>query len=260
MSFLIDSHCHLHYDYSPKTTKDIINEAQNEGIKYLITIGTDAESFDPLQKIAEEFDSVYYTAGIHPHDVKNIDESLLGILRKHSKHPKCVAIGEIGIDYYYEHSPRELQKKWCKKQLELALEVNKPVVIHSRDGEEDLLNLLKEYAQKVPYGNSPGVIHCFTGTKEFGQACLDLGFYISCSGIITFKNSEPLRETIRTFPLERLLVETDSPYLAPIPFRGKKCEPSMVKHTALKLAEIFGVEFEHCAQVTFENTKKLFRL
>lgn len=260
MDALIDSHCHLHYDYSPKTIQNIIDEAKAAGVNHLVTIGTDPASFEPLRQIADTYKSVHFTVGIHPHDVKDMDESTLENMRSFSQHSKCCAIGEIGIDYYYEHSPKDLQIKWCKKQLDLALELNKPVVIHSRDGEDDLLKLLTKYAGQVQKTRSPGVIHCFTGTREFGQACIDLGFYISCSGIITFKKSEELRETVKTFPLDRLLVETDSPYLAPMPYRGKKCEPSMVVHTAEKLAEIKGISIAQCAAQTYKNTMNLFSL
>jgi TatD DNase family protein len=181
-------------------------------------------------------------------------------MRDYLKHTKCVAVGEIGLDYYYEHSEREKQKKECQAQLEIAVETKKPVVIHSRDGEDDLLPMLASYAKRQSGAASLGVIHCFSGTETFGRACLDLGFYISISGILTFKNSEALRQTIRTFPLERLLVETDSPFLAPAPLRGKKCEPFMVKHTALKLADLFGVSFEELSTITTRNARACFGL
>jgi TatD DNase family protein len=203
---------------------------------------------------------VFHSAGVHPHDVDKWADGDLERIRAASAHEKCRAIGEIGLDYYYDNSPRELQKQWLVEQLRLASEVALPVVIHSRDAEADLLAALKDYVHGLRGSHVPGVIHCFTGTEDFGRACLDLGFYISFSGILTFKNAEPLRAAAKAFPLERLLVETDSPFLAPIPFRGKKCEPSMVRHTALKLAEIKGVSIEEVAAVTTVNSRRVFRL
>ena len=257
---LIDSHCHLNYDYLPKTLETILEEADQSGVKTLITIGTDLESIPKIQKISETYPQVFHTIGVHPHDVHTLKAEDLEILETAAQHPKCRAIGEIGLDYHYEHSPRETQQAWLKLQLDLALKLNQPIVIHSREGEEDLLHSLVEYAAKVPKIQSPGVIHCFSGTVEFGQRCLELGFYISFSGILTFKKSDEVRTAAQLFPLDRILVETDSPYLAPIPFRGKKCEPSMVKLTAQKLAEIKGLTFEEVARVTTENSRKLFRI
>ena len=176
------------------------------------------------------------------------------------KHPKCVAVGEIGLDYYYEHSDRKKQQDECKAQLDIAAKARKPVVIHSRDGEDDLLPLLKDYVSKLDGSYPPGVIHCFSGTEVFARACIDLGFYISLSGIFTFKNTEDLRQMVKGFPKDRLLVETDAPFLAPVPMRGKKCEPAMVKHTAMKLAEVLEMPFDELARMTSENAKKCFQL
>ncbi len=258
---LIDTHCHLNYDYDAgKTPADLVREASENGVETLITIATDHTNFEAVRNISEQFSNVYHTIGVHPHEASLVNESILNSMRDYLKHPKCVAVGEIGLDYYYEHSEREKQKKECQAQLEIAVETKKPVVIHSRDGEDDLLPMLASYAKRQSGAASLGVIHCFSGTETFGRACLDLGFYISISGILTFKNSEALRQTIRTFPLERLLVETDSPFLAPAPLRGKKCEPFMVKHTALKLADLFGVSFEELSTITTRNARACFGL
>lgn len=257
---LIDTHCHLNYEYDGgKTASDLIREAETAGVGILITIATDPGNFEAVQRISDQHANVYHTIGVHPHEATLVTPEALMAIRRHATHPKCVAIGEIGLDYYYTHSPREKQMEECRSQLEIAIDLQKPVVIHSRDGEDDLLPLLKEYASRQK-GASLGVIHCFSGTEAFGQACLDLGFYISLSGILTFKNSEALRQAVRSYPLERLLVETDAPYLAPAPLRGKKCEPFMVKHTALKLAEVKGVSFEELAEITTRNAMKCFRL
>jgi TatD DNase family protein len=256
---LIDTHCHLNYEYDGgKTPETLVNEARANDVGILITIATEAANFETVRKISEQFPNVYHTIGVHPHEASLVNDSVLATMRRDLQHPKCVAVGEIGLDYFYEHSEREKQRTECRAQLEIAIETKKPVVIHSRDGEEDLLPMLTDYAKRQSGAASLGVIHCFSGTREFGQACLDLGFFISISGILTFKNSEALRQIVKTFPLERLLVETDSPFLAPAPLRGKKCEPFMVKHTALKLAEVMGVSYEELAQVTTRNAKSCF--
>jgi TatD DNase family protein len=181
-------------------------------------------------------------------------------LDKAGRHPKCRAIGEIGLDYHYDHSPRDIQKSALKLQLDLARQLGLPVVIHSRDGEEDLLQALTDYSKQLTTGSIPGIIHCFSGTVAFGQACLDLGFYISFSGILTFKKADEVRTAAQLFPLDKILVETDAPFLAPIPHRGRKCEPSMVRLTALKLAELKGISFEEVARTTTANSKRVFRI
>ena len=256
---LIDTHCHLNYEYDGGKTPDaLLADAKANDVSFLITIATEEANFKTVQEISERLPEVYHTIGVHPHEASLVNPSVLDSMRQFLKHPKCVAVGEIGLDYYYEHSEREKQKTECRSQLEIAIETKKPVVIHSRDGEGDLLPMLTDYAKRQSGAPSLGVIHCFSGTREFGQACLDLGFYISISGILTFKNSEELRQTVKTFPLDRLLVETDSPFLAPAPLRGKKCEPFMVKHTALKLAEVMGVSYEELAAITTRNAKACF--
>lgn len=258
---LIDTHCHLNYDYDGgKTPSDLVNEAATNGVHTLITIATEEANFDAVRKISETFPNVFHTIGVHPHEASLVTEQTLKIMRPLLDHPKCVAVGEIGLDYYYDHSDRKKQQLECEAQAEVALDAKKPLVIHSRDGEDDLLAILKAYAKKMSGDYSPGVIHCFSGSEAFALACLDLGFYISLSGIFTFKNSEPLRQMVKGFRYDRLLVETDSPFLAPIPMRGKKCEPAMVKHTALKLAEVLGLPFEELAALTTENAKRCFKI
>ena len=256
----IDSHCHLHYDYSPKSTADLVREAREVGVSHLITIGTDLNSLSAVREISEKFDNVYHTVGVHPHDSAQLSSEGLEILEKAALHPKCRAIGEIGLDYHYDHSPREIQIEVLKKQLDLAARLQLPVIIHSREGEEDLLKELQNYARIIQPSTIPGIIHCFTGSLEFGRACLALGFYISFSGILTFKNAQDLRIAAQEFPLERILIETDSPYLAPIPHRGKKCEPSMVRFTAQKLAEIKNLPLETIAEITTKNAQVVFQI
>jgi TatD DNase family protein len=257
---LIDSHCHLNYDYDGKTADDLIREAEAAGVDALVSICVDFESHPEVVAISERHPNVFHTVGLHPHEGMHWKAEDEDYIRKAAKHPKCRGIGELGLDYYYSHSPKELQIHALRRQLELALEVELPIVVHSRDAEGDLLPELEQYAKRVKPGNEVGVIHCFTGTREFGQRCIDLGFYVSLSGILTFKNAEDLRQSVQSYPLDRLLVETDSPFLAPIPFRGKKGEPSMVVQTAKKLAEVKGLPLEEIARITTENSRKLFRL
>lgn len=255
---LIDSHCHLNYDYAPKTVDDLVREARLADVRAMVTIGTDLKSIAEVRTISEKYPDVYHSVGVHPHDAITLSDADTSLITEAAKHPKCRAIGEIGLDYHYDHSPREVQRQRLDQQLEIALASKKPVVIHSREGEDDLLESLTRYAKKVSTGVIPGIIHCFTGTEKFGLACIDLGFYVSFSGIITFKKAEEVRAAASAFPLARLLVETDSPYLAPMPHRGKKCEPSMVKLTAVKLAEVKGVSFEELAQATTQNSCRVF--
>lgn len=269
---LIDSHCHLNYDYEGKTAADLVREAQDEGVGMLISIGVDLETLDEVVRVSEQFDNVFHTVGVHPHEAgKTLSlgrDAVVTALGNGARHPKCVAIGELGLDYYYEHSTHEAQQELLQWQLDLALDCGKPIVVHGRDAEEDLLRMLSAHAAKwlAKWGNPRtdgkpiGVIHCFTGSVAFGFSCIEIGFYISFSGILTFKKADDLRLACLNFPLERLLVETDSPYLAPMPFRGKKGEPRMVKQTALKVAEVKGVPFEEVARVTSENTRRLFNL
>ncbi len=257
---LIDSHCHLNYDYPPKSTEDLIREGSEAGVVAYVTIGTDLISIAKIQQISESFENVYHTIGVHPHDATTLTEEGLSVLEKAAVHPKCRAIGEIGLDYHYEHSPRTTQIEWLDRQLDLAYRLSLPVVIHSRDGEDDLLVALKKYSARLADGAIPGIIHCFSGTEKFGLECLDLGFYISFSGILTFKKADEIRAAAAKFPLERLLVETDSPYLAPIPYRGKTCEPSMVRLTAQRLAEVKGLPYEDVARITTENSKRIFKI
>lgn len=258
---LIDTHCHLDHSYSPKVEADLVREAHALGVEDLITIGTKMENVDVVRVISERYPKVWHTVGVHPHYADELVPSKLECLRAASHHPKCVALGEMGLDYYYNHSSRENQRAALKLQLDLALECKLPVIIHARDAEADLLPLLTEYAHTLHQTRPqaiPGVIHCFTGTQEFGQNCLALGFYISFSGILTFPSSDALRESARIFPLERLLVETDSPYLAPVPHRGRKCEPQLVRFTAMKLAETKGLSLDAVAEQTTANAHRVF--
>jgi TatD DNase family protein len=255
-----DSHCHLNYDYAPKTTAELVREAADQGVTHLMTVGTEMATLGAVATISDQFENVFHTVGVHPHEAALMTDNDLTILENAAAHSKCQAIGEIGLDYYYGHSPRDTQIQRLNEQLKLALRVKLPVVIHSRDAEADLLQSLEQYVNALPTNAVPGIIHCFTGTESFANRCIEWGFYISFSGILTFKNAENLRQIAKKLPLERILIETDSPYLAPVPFRGKKCEPSMVRMTAQCLSETRGIPLNEIAETTFHNTCRAFGL
>jgi TatD DNase family protein len=266
---LVDTHAHLDYDY-PFSTEDYLRRAAAVGVHAIVSVGAARDNWSKVQGFANSFQgtdglpSIYFSVGIHPHDASTFDGTIAEEMRLFAKDPRCVAIGEVGLDYHYDHSPRDIQKTACWDQLLLALDLKKPVIIHSRDGEEDLLTLLQEYTKRWraldPDKRSahPGVIHCFSGSMAFGRACLDLGFYLSFSGILTFKKAEEVREVALLTPLERLLVETDSPYLAPLPHRGKQNESAFVVETARRLADLKGLGLPELARATTANARALF--
>ena len=257
---LIDSHCHLDSDYGGKSPGDLVGEAAEVGVAPLITIGTDPSSLERVRALSEELPGVYHTVGIHPHDARLMEDRHLADLMMAAAHPLCVGIGEIGLDYHYDSSPPPVQRARLRDQLDLAMAVELPVVIHGREAEDDLLEALTRYATLLPGDGPPGVLHCFSGPRKLGELCLEMGFYISFSGMITFGWADELRACARDFPLDRLLVETDAPYLAPAPHRGKRCEPAMVRHTAQKLADVRGISLEEVAEATVDNTCRLFGL
>ena len=260
---IIDSHAHLDYDYEVGVP-ELIAEAGACGVSHIIAIAAEPASLDRVEALARDHANIFHTSGIHPHEAKLWTTDLFDRVKQGSKSPKCVAIGELGLDYFYDHAPREEQIHALRDQLEFALECGKPIVVHSREADDDTISELTPYAAKwnARYpGRSPGVIHCFTSTRRLAEAMIAAGFYISFSGIITFKNAEPLREVVRdVVPLDRLLVETDSPYLAPIPFRGQKNRPAHTRVVAEKVAEVKGLPYEEIAKITRRNTIDLFRL
>jgi TatD DNase family protein len=253
---LIDSHCHLN---DPKLKEDlpqILERAKTLEIERMLTISTELKEVPDLEALSDTYPQIYHTVGVHPHEVGSEGIPSTDALKKYLKHPKAIGIGETGLDYYYEHSDRLQQKESFRNHIQVMKETGLPLIIHSRDAEDDILKILKE--ESVKKCKNPGVIHCFSGTEKFAQETLDLGFYISLSGILTFKNAESIRETAKFVPLDRLLVETDAPYLAPIPHRGKRNEPSFVAHTAEKLAELRNLTTQEIARVTTENFFTLF--
>jgi TatD DNase family protein len=257
---LIDSHCHLDFPDFQGQVPEVLARAAENGVAHLVTICTRVSEFDKVLAIAESDPRISCSVGIHPHEAADepaIDAERLVEL---ARHPKVVGIGEAGLDYFYDKSPRERQRQVFATHIEAARRSGLPLIVHSRDADDDTIEELKIGAEKGGQDGKPltGVIHCFTSTQKLADAALEIGFYISLSGIVTFKNAEELRAVIKTVPLDRLLVETDSPYLAPVPKRGKKNEPSFVKHTAQFAAELFGISDEDFAAKTTENFQRLF--
>jgi TatD DNase family protein len=254
---LVDSHCHLNYPEFQEDFSAMIGRAKTLGIQRFLTISTELSKVQEVIKIAEGTPEIFCTVGVHPHEVEKEGPPAIQALLTLTHHPKVVGIGETGLDYYYDHSPRDAQQLSFRNHIRVAKETGLPLIIHSRNAEEDILAILRE--EKIQDMEKPGVIHCFTGTKEFALACMDMGFYISASGIVTFPKALDLQETIKTHvPLNRLLVETDAPYLAPVPHRGKRNEPSFVVHTAEKVAVLKGISLKEVEEQTTKNFFALF--
>lgn len=252
----VDSHCHLNDPQFKDDLSSVLERAKVLNVQYMLSISTELKEIADLEILSSTHPQIYHTVGVHPHEVDKEGAPPLQIILEKLKHPKAVGIGETGLDYYYEHSHRDHQKQSFRHHIHAMKESGLPLIIHSRQAEEDILTLLRE--EKVQNAPRPGVIHCFSGTEEFAQATLELGFYISFSGILTFKNAEELRQIARNTPLDRILIETDAPYLAPIPHRGKRNEPSFVVHTAEKLAELKGLSLKAIQEATTANFFTLF--
>jgi len=253
---LIDSHAHLEMPEFKQDRKDVIQRAKDNGIDYILTVGIDIEACKQAIALAEEHKFVYAILGIHPHNAKDIDESTYPLLRKLTQHDKVCALGEIGLDFFRNLSPPEVQTKRFRELIALARELRLPVVVHDRNAHQETLSILKE-EKAFEVG---GVIHCFSGDYEMASKCLNMGFYISIPGTITFKNAKSLQEVVRSIPLDRILLETDSPFLTPMPFRGKRNEPSYVRYIAEKIAKIKKLDLEEVASVTSQNVKTLFQI
>ncbi|MBO0334950.1 TatD family hydrolase [Sneathiella sp. CAU 1612] len=253
---LVDSHCHLNFEQLSSEIDDVVARARAAGVGHMLTIGTKLREFEGVRAIAERFDDIHCSVGVHPHEAESEgDEVTAAKLIELSNHPKVVGIGETGLDYFYEHAPRELQKKSFRLHIEAARETGLPIIVHTRNADADTVKILHEEYEKGPF---TGVIHCFSSGWEVAEKSMEIGFYISISGIVTFKPAEELREHVRKIPVEKLLVETDSPYLAPVPKRGKTNEPSFVAHTAAKVAELKGLDPDRLAAITTDNFFNLF--
>jgi len=253
---LVDSHAHLEMPDFRKDLEQVIQRAKESTIGYIFTVGTEKKDWKRALEIADLHPSIYAILGVHPHNVKEIEDRTYPTLRELCRNGKVKAYGEIGLDFYRNLSPRDIQLRRFREQIGLAKELGLPIVVHDREAHQETLEILKsEHAEECG-----GIIHCFSGDYEMAKTCMDMGFYISVPGSITFKNAEGFREIVKRIPLESLLVETDAPFLTPEPFRGKRNEPSYVRYTAQKVAEIKKVSLEKVAEVTTENALRVYRL
>lgn len=245
---------HAHFDMLEDAPEVVIGKAKDVGVERIITIGTEPSDHQFVLDLAKKhFPVVACTLGVHPHQGAIYTDVVGTFIRKYATEPEVVAVGEIGLDYYYNQSPKEEQKLAFRQQMQIAQDLNMPVQVHTREADDDTVEILSEFKGRVR-----GVIHCFTGTADLARRCLDLGYNISMSGVVTFKNAEELRVACKLVPLDRLHVETDAPFLAPVPQRGKKNTPAFVVHTAKVVADLHGVSLEKLSQVTNENARQLF--
>lgn len=252
---IVDSHCHLDMLAGYDTIENIVQRAHEAGVLYMQTICTKLDNFENILNIAKKFDNIYASLGIHPSEVSTVTPA--AELLRFSEDSKVIGLGETGLDYFYNKDAHQqnLQRQSFEEHIYAAQSNNLPLIIHARDAEDDIENIIAEHKKHKEF---PALIHCFTSNREFAAKMLDLGLYISVSGIVTFKNAEILREAIKYVPLDRMLVETDAPYLTPVPMRGKTNEPSYVKHVVEFLAELKGVSVEEMANKTTDNFFRLF--
>jgi len=252
---LIDSHCHLNYEGLAERQDEVLDAARARGVAGFLNISTREREWDDVIAVAERNPDVWATVGVHPHEADAHPDLGASALVEASRHPRVIAIGECGLDYYYDKSDREAQRDRFRAHIEAARESGLPLVVHTREAEADTAQMLE---RAVKEGGVTGVFHCFTGSAELARKGLDLGFYVSLSGIVTFKNARDLQDTAKWLPADRILVETDSPFLAPVPNRGRTCEPAFVADTAAFLAELRGEEEDALAEATTANFFKLF--
>jgi len=255
---ITDSHCHLDYSILYENLESVINRATKNNVKLLLTICTTLESYKKIKLIVDKYENIYGTFGIHPHEAKNYKDLSTDLIIKYKKeNKKIIGIGETGLDYYYNYSDKKIQKEIFIQHIDAAKKLDLPLIVHTRNAEFDTYDILKTYMKD---DKLKVIIHCFTGTKDFAQKLIKIGCYISISGIITFKKNNDLVEAVSTIPINKLLVETDSPYLSPIPNRGKSNEPSFIIHTIEKLSIIKNLDIKNVIENTTNNFKSLFKL
>lgn len=250
---LVDSHCHLDFPDFTAERDAVITRARAAGVETMLTISTRLDQFPAVRAIAEAYENVWCSVGAHPHEAAEHAETTAAQLTALAEHPRVVGIGETGLDFYYDHSPRDIQEQVFRAHIAASEASGLPLIVHARDADAEIANILREERPQA------GVLHCFSSGRELAEAALDLGFYISISGIVTFRKAEELRAIVRDVPLDRLLVETDAPYLAPVPYRGKRNEPAYVAATAATVAALKGLSAEELAAATTENFYRLFR-
>ena len=262
---LVDSHCHLDFKDFAGELDQVVERAREAGIGRMVTICTRLGELDRNLAIAERYEEVFCAAGVHPHNAASDAPATIDRLVEIARHPKLVGIGESGLDYHYDHSPRDQQQASFRIHIRAARETGLPLVVHTRSADDDTIRILREEGAgqgEAGWGDKPlrGVIHCFSSGRELAEKAIEMGFYVSLSGILTFNRSDDIRAIVRDLPPDRLLVETDSPYLAPMPKRGKRNEPAFVRETLSRVAELRGVELECLARATSANATRLFGL
>lgn len=251
---LFDTHAHLDDDRFDEDRKQVLEQCKADGVELILNAGSNVNTSLKSISLAKEYDFVYASVGVHPHDAKSMDDKTIDVLREMAANPKVKAIGEIGLDYHYDFSPRDVQKQRFMEQIDLAKQLRLPIIVHDRESHGDIMEIFK----KMNVKGMGGVLHSFSGSVEMARECLKLDFYLSISGPITFKNAVKTVEVVKEIPLDMLLIETDSPYLTPVPYRGQRNYPGYVRYVAEKIAEIKGISFEEVAQKTLENGKLLF--
>jgi len=254
-NFIVDSHCHLNYEAITTNFSEVLQNAEDNNVKLMVSICTKMSEFDNIQKIADAHSNIFMSVGIHPNETHNEQDITFDDILQKTKAKKVVALGETGLDYYYKTSDKDIQIKSFLNHIKVAQQTQLPVVIHSRDADDDMIEILTTEMNKAQF---PALLHCFSSGRELAMKAIDLGLYISLSGIITFKNADELRSIVKDIPHNRLLVETDSPYLAPIPHRGKSNQPAYVRYVVEKLAHIIGLSFEDTMRLTTKNFFRLF--
>ena len=252
---LIDSHCHLNYEGLVERQEEVLDHARERGVHGFLNISTRQREWDDVISVAEQHPDVWASVGVHPHEADAHPDLGAAALVERTKHPRVIGIGECGLDYYYDKSDRQAQRERFQAHIDAARQTGLPLIVHTREAEEDTAEILDA---AVKQDGVTGVLHCFTGSAELARKGLDLGFFISLSGIVTFKNARDLQETAKWLPSDQMLVETDSPFLAPVPHRGQKCEPAFVADTAAFVAELRGEDPERLAESTTANFFKLF--
>lgn len=253
---LVDSHCHLDFPDFAEELDAVVDRARQAGVGRMVTICTYLSRFDRILAVAERYDDVLCSLGVHPHQAaEEFDGVTVERLVELSRHPKVIGLGETGLDYFYDKSPRDVQQECFRRHIRASVETGLPLIIHTRDADDDTMRIVREEAAGEPV---KGLLHCFSSGRQLAEEALDFGFSLSLSGIVTFKKSEDLRAIVRDVPLDRILVETDAPYLAPVPFRGKRNEPAYVAHTAACVAAVKGIDAAELARRTTENFFRLF--
>lgn len=252
---VVDSHCHLDYDVFEEDREEMMNRASAWGINYMVTIGVQLEKMDSVLQIAKKYPHVFASAGIHPHHALEAPEDSYQQLVKLAQHPKVIGLGETGLDYFYNKTGYDKQEQQFRYHIDVARQFDLPVIVHTRDAEDDTIRILQDEMKR---GSFKILIHCFSGSQELARHCLDLGAYLSISGIITFKNADNLRDVVRDVSLSRILVETDAPYLAPLPHRGKRNEPAYTKYNLEVIASLHNISYEEADKHTTNNFFTLF--